>query len=112
MLEKGVVDILQPDVMVADGVAGFRQIAGLASAFNKRIIPHHGGGNLGTVAQLHAIACWPHAPWIELLHDPPIAAYTNGFAIMEDPPLVEKDGYVHLPQGPGLGVTIKKELMA
>ena len=84
----------------------------MASAFNKRIIPHHGGGNLGTVAQLHAIACWPHAPWIELLHDPPIAAYTNGFAIMEDPPLVEKDGYVHLPQGPGLGVTIKKELMA
>ncbi len=108
MLERGVFDILQPDVMVADGVTGFRQIAELASAFNKRIIPHHGGGNLGTVAQLHAIACWPHAPWIELLHDPPIAAYTNGFAIMEDPPLVDKEGYLNLPQGPGLGVTIKQ----
>jgi len=112
MLERGVFDILQPDVMVADGVTGFRQIAGLASAFNKRIIPHHGGGNLGTIAQLHSIAGWPHSPWIELLHDPPVAAYTNGFGIMEDPPLVDKEGYLNLPQGPGLGIAIKKELIA
>jgi len=112
MLEKGVFDILQPDVMVADGVAGFREIAAMSLAFNKRVIPHHGGGNLGTIAQLHCIASWPHSPWIELLHDPPIAAYTNGFAIFEDPPVVDKEGYLPLPQGPGLGVTIKKELIA
>jgi L-alanine-DL-glutamate epimerase-like enolase superfamily enzyme len=111
MLEKGVFDILQPDVMVADGVVGFRDIAALALGFHKRVIPHHGGGNLGTIAQLHCIASWPHAPWIELLHDPPIAAYTNGFSIMENPPVVDSDGYLPLPPGPGLGVTIKKELI-
>ncbi|HLJ13832.1 MAG TPA: mandelate racemase/muconate lactonizing enzyme family protein [Bryobacteraceae bacterium] len=112
MLEKGVFDILQPDVMVADGVTGFREIAGLGLAFNKRVIPHHGGGNLGTIAQLHCIASWPNSPWIELLHDPPIGAYTNGFSIMENPPLVDKEGYLRPPDGPGLGVTIKKELIA
>ena len=112
MLEKGVFDILQPDVMVADGVAGFREIGAMALAFNKRVIPHHGGGNLGTIAQLHSIASWPHSPWIELLHDPPIGAYTNGFSIFETPPLVDKEGYLPLPQGPGLGVTINKELIA
>jgi L-alanine-DL-glutamate epimerase-like enolase superfamily enzyme len=111
MLEKGVFDILQPDVMVADGLVGLREIAALALPFHKRVIPHHGGGNLGTIAQLHSIASWPHAPWIELLHDPPIAAYTNGFSILEDPPVVDKDGYLRLPEGPGLGVTIKKELI-
>ena len=112
MLEQNVFDILQPDIMVADGVTGFREIAALAKAHNKRVIPHHGGGNLGTIAQLHAIASWPHAPWIEILHDPPIAAYTNGFAIMENPPLVDKEGYLNLPQGPGLGVVINKDLIA
>jgi D-galactarolactone cycloisomerase len=112
MLENGVFDILQPDVMVADGVVGFREIGALALSFQKRVIPHHGGGNLGTIAQLHCIASWPHSPWIELLHDPPIAAYTNGFSIMEEPPLVDKEGYLNLPQGPGLGVTIKKDLIA
>ena len=111
MLEQNVFDILQPDVMVADGVTGFREIGDLAKAHNKRVIPHHGGGNLGTIAQLHAIASWPHAPWIEILHDPPIAAYTNGFAIMQNPPLVDKEGFLNLPQGPGLGVAINKDLI-
>ncbi|MGO8866993.1 MAG: mandelate racemase/muconate lactonizing enzyme family protein [Alphaproteobacteria bacterium] len=112
MLEQKVFEILQPDVMVADGVTGFREIAVLAQAHNKRVIPHHGGGNLGTIAQLHAIASWPHAPWIEILHDPPVAAYTHGFAIMANPPLVDKEGYLNLPQGPGLGVEINKDLIA
>jgi L-alanine-DL-glutamate epimerase-like enolase superfamily enzyme len=76
------------------------------------LIPHHGGGNLGTIAQLHAIASWPHSPWIEILHDPPVAAYTNGFAIMQNAPLVDKEGYLNLPQGPGLGVEINKDLIA
>src|SRR5215831_8209818 len=111
MLEQNVFDILQPDIMVADGVTGVREIAAMARAHNKRVIPHHGGGNLGTIAQLHAIASWPHAPWIEILHDPPIAAYTNGFAIFEDPPLVDEQGYLNLPKGPGLGVTINKDLI-
>jgi L-alanine-DL-glutamate epimerase-like enolase superfamily enzyme len=111
MLEKGVFDILQPDIMVADGVTGIREIASLTSAFSKRVIPHHGGGNLGTIAQLHCIASWPNAPWIEILHDPPIAAYTHGFAMMQDAPLVDKDGYLNLPQAPGWGITINKAML-
>jgi D-galactarolactone cycloisomerase len=111
MLEKGVFDILQPDIMVADGVTGFREIASLASTYKKRVVPHHGGGNLGTIAQLHCIASWPHAPWIEILHDPPIAAYTHGFAMMEGAPQVDKEGYLNLPQGPGWGVAINKAML-
>jgi D-galactarolactone cycloisomerase len=112
MLEQNVFSILQPDVMVADGVTGFREVATLAAAHHKLVIPHHGGGNLGTIAQLHAIASWPHAPWIEILHDPPVAAYAHGFAMMENPPMLDTEGYLNLPQGPGLGVEINKELIA
>lgn len=111
ILEQNVFSIVQPDIMVADGVTGFREIGAMTRAHHKRLIPHHGGGNLGTIAQLHAIASWPHAPWIEILHDPPIAPYTNGFSIMANPPLVDKEGYINLPQGPGLGVEINKDLM-
>lgn len=111
ILEQNALSIIQPDIMVADGVTGFREIAALAQAHHKKLIPHHGGGNLGTIAQLHAIASWPHAPWIEILHDPPVAAYTNGFAIMENAPLVDKEGYINLPQAPGLGVEINKDLI-
>ena len=97
--------------MVADGVTGFREIAALGNVYHKRVIPHHGGGNLGTVAQLHAIASWPNAPWIEILHDPPVASYLHGFAMMENAPQVDKDGYMALPQEPGWGVSINKTML-
>lgn len=111
MLERKVFDMIQPDVMVADGVTGLREIGALAATYGKRIVPHHGGGNLGTIAQLHCIASWPNAPWIEILHDPPISAYTNGFAMFENPPLVDKDGYLNLPQSPGWGVNINRAMI-
>jgi D-galactarolactone cycloisomerase len=111
ILERKVFDIVQPDVMVADGVTGLREIAALAASFDKRVIPHHGGGNLGTIAQLHCIASWPNAPWIEILHDPPVSSYANSFAMFENPPLVDKEGYLNLPQGPGWGVEINKAML-
>ena len=57
------------------------------------------------------MAAWRNAPYLELLHDPPIASYRHRFAIMTNPPLVEKDGYVTMPQGPGLGVEIDRDLI-
>ena len=33
-------------------------------------------------------------------------------SIMENPPTVDKEGYMAMPQGPGLGVTIRKDLIA
>jgi L-alanine-DL-glutamate epimerase-like enolase superfamily enzyme len=66
---------------------------------------------LMNAAQLHCIASWPNGSWIEILHDPPIAAYTHGFAMMENAPLVDKEGYLNLPQAPGWGVAINKAML-
>lgn len=111
MLQQGVYDILQPESMVLDGVTALRKVGALAEAFGKRVVPHHGGGNIGVVAHLHLVASWPHAPYLELLHDPPIGDYRHRFSIMENPPTVDKDGYVSVPQGPGLGVEINRDLV-
>jgi D-galactarolactone cycloisomerase len=111
MCERGVYDILQPESLVADGVTGLRKIAILAESHGKRIVPHHGGGDLGTIAHLHLVASWPHSPYLELLHDPPIGDYRHRFAIMKNPPMVDKEGFVPLPQGPGLGVEINPDLV-
>jgi L-alanine-DL-glutamate epimerase-like enolase superfamily enzyme len=111
MLERGVYDILQPEILVTEGVQGLRQVAALALAHHKQVIPHHGGGQLGTIAQLQMIGTWPHCPWLELLHDPPVSPYTNGFAIMENPPLVDSEGFVNMPQEPGLGVRLDPDMI-
>lgn len=109
LLRDNVFDILQPECMVLNGVTLPRKIGVLAEAFGKRIVPHHGGGDLGTIAHLHLIASWPHSPYIELLHDPPIGSYRHRFSIMSNPPLVDREGFMPLPQGPGLGVEIRRD---
>ncbi|MDX1980902.1 MAG: mandelate racemase/muconate lactonizing enzyme family protein [Bryobacteraceae bacterium] len=110
MCRKDVYDILQPEGMVMEGLTAMRKIGALAEFYGKRVVPHHGGGDIGTVAHLHLIASWAHAPYYELLHDPPIADYRHRFSIMQNPPQVDKDGYVALPQGPGLGVEVDPSL--
>ncbi len=111
MLQQGVYDILQPESMVLNGVTALRKVGVLAEAFGKRVVPHHGGGNLGVIAHLHLVASWRHAPFLELLHDPPIGDYRHRFSIMQDPPLVDRDGYIAVPQKPGLGVDIDRSLV-
>ncbi len=111
MLEKNVYDILQPESMVLEGVTALRKIGVLAEAHGKKIVPHHGAGDLGVIAHLHLIAAWPHAPYIELLHEPPIGDYRHKFSIMANPPEVDENGYIHLPQRPGLGVDIDPDLV-
>ena len=111
MCEHGVYDILQPEPLVTEGVTGLRKIGALAEAFGKRIIPHHGGGHVGTIATLHLVASWPHAPYWELLHDPPIGSYEHRFAVFKNPPRVGKDGLIDVPPGDGLGVEIDEGLV-
>jgi L-alanine-DL-glutamate epimerase-like enolase superfamily enzyme len=111
MIERAVYDILQPDCRVAGGITELRRIGALARAAGKPIVPHHGGGSLGTIAHLHLVASWPHAPYLELLHEPPIGSYQHRFAIFKDPPAVDADGYLGVPRGPGLGVEIDPDLV-
>ncbi len=111
MLREGVYDILQPESMVTEGVTGLRKIGVMAEAFGKKVVPHHGGGNLGTIAHLHLVASWPHAPWLELLHDPPVGDYRHGFSILKEAPVVDREGMIAVPQGAGLGVEIDAGLI-
>ena len=111
MCEQGVYDVLQPEPLVMEGITGLRKIGALAEMFSKRIVPHHGGGNIGTMATLHLTASWAHAPYWEVLHDPPVGSFAPKFAVFKDPPRPGKDGMMAMPQGPGLGVEIDPGLI-
>ncbi len=110
LLEDGCLDIIQPEIM-ASGVNNCRKAAVIAESMNKLCIPHNGDRALGTVCQFHLVGAFPNAPYAELQHEEPVGDYKNGFFVMEDPPLVGDDGYLKLPEGPGLGVSIKQDLI-
>jgi L-alanine-DL-glutamate epimerase-like enolase superfamily enzyme len=111
MLEENVYDILQPESMVLEGLTTLRKIGVLAEVFGKKVVPHHGGRNIGTIAHLHLVASWAHSPYLELLHDPPIGDYSCGFSILKEPPVVDQEGFMAVPQGPGLGIEINPDLI-
>ena len=68
-------------------------------------------GKVGTICNMHLIASLPNAEYLEIDHDLPLKAYSNGFAVFEDPPVLQKNGEFNMPQGPGLGVSINKDLI-
>jgi L-alanine-DL-glutamate epimerase-like enolase superfamily enzyme len=88
-----------------------RKIAILAESMNKFCIPHVGDMRLGTICDLHLIASWPNAPYIEIFNEVPVGDYTYPLSIFEEPPVLDKQGFFKVPQGAGLGMTIKKEFL-
>ena len=111
LLEKGCFDIVQPEVML-EGPLHLRKIAVLAESMNKMCIPHVGDSRLGTICDLHLVASWPNAPYLEIFNDVPIGDYEYPFAMFENPPVLDKSGYFKVPDGPGLGIAIQKEFIA
>ncbi|HCI86804.1 MAG TPA: hypothetical protein DHV68_08170 [Dehalococcoidia bacterium] len=111
MCEMDTYKLLQPESMVMNGMTNLRKIGNLAELYNKELVPHHGGGNIGVIAHQHLVASWRHAPFMELLHDPPIGHYKHKFSIMANAPEVDSDGYMPLPTGPGIGVEIDPDLI-
>jgi L-alanine-DL-glutamate epimerase-like enolase superfamily enzyme len=85
------------------------RIATMARYFDVDVVPHGGGGNLGTYAQLHFVAA-SGAPYGEVYQDPPNYAHEDDMFIFEDAPTL-KDGYLTMPEKPGLGLTIKRDLI-
>jgi D-galactarolactone cycloisomerase len=112
MLQQGVFDILQPEVMLAGGISDVRKIGVLAEAFDRQVTPHCAIEEpVGTIAALHLVASWPRGNLLELTHDPPICDYSKRFSIFTNPPAVDQEGYISVPQGPGLGVEINPDLI-
>jgi len=108
LLEKGALDIVQPDVTFVGGISEIRKIAFLAEAYGRRCVPHFSfGSDLGFAATLHACSAI-ESPYVEYLYHPPYITEEVRNALSANPIKLSKDGYVEVPEGPGLGVALKE----
>uniref|UniRef100_UPI0038731FA3 galactonate dehydratase n=1 Tax=Sphingomonas glaciei TaxID=2938948 RepID=UPI0038731FA3 len=105
--ERGAVDIIQPDLSHAGGISECRRIAAMAEAYDVAVAPHCPLGPLALAACLQLSANAPNVAIQEMslgIH------YNVGHDLLEfvtDPEvLTPVDGYLPIPQGAGLGVTI------
>lgn len=110
LLERGCYDTIQPEIM-AEGPSAMLTMATLAESMGKYCIPHVGDMRLGTICDLHLVAAWSNAPFIEIFNEVPVGSYIYPFSVFENPPTLDAEGYLPVPQGPGLGVTIRPDLL-
>ncbi|MCS6771965.1 MAG: mandelate racemase/muconate lactonizing enzyme family protein [Kiritimatiellae bacterium] len=60
-LEKGLFDVVQPDVCLAGGITETRKIAALAESYSVRVQLHNCAGPICTAASLHLMLATPNA---------------------------------------------------
>ena len=106
LLDAGCYSIVQPDAIVAEGLGQLRKIAAYAEMHHRLCIPHHGGNGFAVAAHLQLSASCPNSPYLELMQDPPGIGVMEVQGLIAEPFKVDRDGYVQVPDGPGLGVEI------
>jgi galactonate dehydratase len=104
LLEKGAVDVIEPDVPKCGGLAEAKKIANLAEMHYVPFAPHLVSTPLGTMATAHQCASIPnfyvqewHALEEREIWDSYVEAPDGSGSIV-------KDGYITLPDTPGIGV--------
>ena len=91
------VDVIQPSVIKIGGISVMRDIYVLANQASVAVVPHSAYFGPGLVATAHVSAALSRAPLIERLYcDLSESPFGDWYAPVE--------GFLALPQGPGLGV--------
>jgi galactonate dehydratase len=104
ILEAQVIDILQPDCGHGGGITQMKKVAALAEAHHVPIAPHCTMSYLGLTASLHVAASVPFF----LIHEGYTSQMAEGVATKTW--TMDEEGFVNLPEGPGLGVEMDESL--
>ena len=106
-LTRGAVDIVQPDVTKVGGISEQRRIAWMAYDFGVKYIGHGWNTALGVAADLQMASAFPDAELVEFIGG---SAYVDG--ILAEPFTLDSDGWLSIPDRPGLGISIDREKLA
>ncbi len=104
LIERARVDILQPDLTRCGGLTVGRKIVHMAERANVAVIPHSWSTDLLTAASLHLNAFQRRASLIEFS----TASGPLSRTLCKEP-LELEDGFLRVPEGPGLGVEVDEK---
>lgn len=105
-LHNQATDYLRGDVAFKGGITTLMKTAHLAEAFDMNFEVHHGSNSINNAANLHVMMAIRNCEYYEYLLPEAIINYGLVNEIVPD-----KDGLVHAPMKPGLGVEIDFDLI-
>ena len=106
-LTRGALDIVQPDVTKVGGISEQRRIAWLADDFGVKYVGHGWNTAIGLAADLQLAAAMPSTDLVEFIGGSP---YVDG--IITEPFVLDREGYLPIPDAPGLGITLDRKKLA
>ncbi len=106
LIERKIVSLIRPDPSLAGGITQCKKIAAMAEAAFVGIFPHLMGSPVNIAAFVQLDAAIPNYVVQEANES------ADAFAELVDQPLTRKDGYVLVPDRPGIGVEINEAKLA
>ncbi len=105
LIEHGRVDVVQPDLSRCGGFSQVRKIMWDAEHAGVDVCPHAWLTDLLTAASLHVNAVLPRSLFLEYnVSDNPMLR-----EIIRNPVQLDSDGYIAVPQNPGLGIEVDEK---
>ncbi len=113
-LSNGALDIYQPDVCSGGGFTECKKMAAIAQSYNTMVMPHAWGSGVGLAAALHFISSLPNTPMSATPEEPFLEFDRSNHPFRAD--LINdgvkyEDGFIYVPDKPGLGVEINREIL-
>jgi L-alanine-DL-glutamate epimerase-like enolase superfamily enzyme len=109
LADRGLVDILQPDVGRVGGLTEALRVCRIAADRGRSIVPHCWKTGLGIAAAAHLAAATEHCPYIEFLPVELAESPLRRELLLEDLRVV--DGQLELPTRPGLGIELNRDAL-
>lgn len=106
-LTTGALDIVQPDVTKVGGISEQRRIAWMAYDLGIKYVGHGWNTALGLAADLQMASAFPDADLVEFIGGSP---YVDG--ILASPFALDAEGWLTIPDLPGLGVAVDRDKLA
>ncbi|QEX21855.1 isomerase [Hypericibacter adhaerens] len=108
LIQRGSLDVLQPDVALVGGITGLRRVGQMALEHNLVFTPHTWTNGIGVVANAHLTAGATGAPFLEFPYDPPEWGLDRRDYMLAEP-VDAKDGWFTLTEKPGLGIELDED---
>ncbi len=106
MITTQAVDIVQPDIPKVGGLLEAKKIADLADIYYIPMAAHNVSSPIATMAACHSCASMRNFFILEF-HAQEVPWWDD--LVVGDTPLI-RDGYIALPDEPGLGITLNEEV--
>lgn len=107
VFEKHAAEIINPDICVS-GIKGMLEISAMAEPYNVLVSPHNFNSTLvGMAAMVHLSAAIPNF----LIGEMFLSVQEGSDAIAKEPIKIE-NGFVSLPEAPGLGIDVDMDALA